>query len=403
MQASKWLLGVGLAALPLACGSGSSATVASRPADDAGYDAGADDASPLPSDDAAAVLPDPLPQIPVTLADCAPSPTAFGSGVFTWLAHCSNLSPAALIQLEATSVVGAAGYHADETGFDQPVIARVSKSGGAPVILVAERAEAGSGITGLVVDAQHLFFLRERIGGATQLRLAPAAGGASAAILEGPALRGLAQDAQFVYVARLDVVTGTPAQRWSLLRLDKATHAQVVLTTELVEPINLVADGENVAVSSFGVGIVLVPKAGGPLQVLAEAHARLGKVAAASDALWWVDRGAYAPAPGNSTTTLWSLARTPGAKPLAVEVLRGQAGMPCPYLDAVHIIAGRPVAASPSPAVGDSEGRLLRVAGGSTTERTSTTVDHVGSIDERVDVACDASGVYVGWTRASLE
>ena len=152
MQASKWLLGVGLAALPLACGSGSSETVASRPADDAGYDAGADDASPLPSNDAAAVPPVPLPQTPVTLADCAPSPTAFGSGVFTWLAHCSNLSPAGLIQLEATSVVGAAGYHADETGFDQPVIARVSKSGGAPVILVGERAEAGSGITGLVVD-----------------------------------------------------------------------------------------------------------------------------------------------------------------------------------------------------------------------------------------------------------
>ena len=137
MQASKWLLGVGLAALPLACGSGSSETVASRPADDAGYDAGADDASPLPSDDAAAVPPDPLPQIPVTLADCAPSPTAFGSGVFTWLAHCSNLSPAGLIQLEATSVVGAAGSSnqvASEAGSDNHAVILLS---GATVVLLA--------------------------------------------------------------------------------------------------------------------------------------------------------------------------------------------------------------------------------------------------------------------------
>ncbi len=365
------------------------------PATDAGRegDAGRDGS-------VAAIAPDPLEPITVDLGTCLTTPTS--TGPFTRLGGCSRVDDAVLLHLTAEWIFGVSAYRAGSP-FDQPIITKLPKAGGAPTVLVAERTEDGGLIDALLVDDLHLFFIRQRTGRKPQLRMAPAAGGASTVVAEAAGLRGLAGDANAVYVARLDDVTGTADQRWSLVRIDKSSLVQTVLTSELREPVNLLVRDTKVIASSFGVGIVAVPTSGGAVELLVDAKTRLYKVTSASDGLWWVDRGAFTPSPASSTSTLWSLPSPGAGVATSVLTMRGQAGLPCVAGGAVHLVAGLPVSVSPAAENADAQDRLLRVASGSAVARSAPAVSYLGGAGEQIDVACDASGVYVGWRRAPLE
>lgn len=98
-------------------------------------------------------------------------------------------------------------------------------------------------------------------------------GAASQALVEAPNLVGLTLDNDAVYFARIDsIVDGS----YSLVRLDKRTHAQTVLAAKVKYPVATVVDDEHLYVSSFEVGIVRVKKTGGPLEAVAAKASRSG-------------------------------------------------------------------------------------------------------------------------------
>ena len=133
-------------------------------------------------------------------------------------------------------------------------------------------------------------------------------------------VRGIAVDAGAVYV--IDVMG-------AVTRLDKASHAPVVLATAqvgYVYPGGLVADDTHLYWTVLGLGdadgqVVRMPKGGGPMEILASGRRRSHQLAIDASRVYWADEGASAGLPGDGAIA--SVAKTGGA---VTELATGQPG-----------------------------------------------------------------------------